>query len=54
MSNRIRITVPRYIWSDERRYKAWIWETYGRYIWGSGTCMQHPANLDLQINLRWW
>ena len=52
MINRIRITVPRYIWSDERRYKAWIWETYGRYVIPNKD--NSSSQLDLQIHLRWW
>ena len=52
MINRIRITVPKYIWIDERRYARWIWETYGRYLKPNGSGAS--AELDLQINLRWW
>ena len=52
MINRIRLTVPKYIWIDERRYARWIWETYGRYIKPG---KENPsAELDIQINLRWW
>ena len=52
MINRIRITVPKYIWSDQRRYSQWCWETYGRYLKPSKENVS--AQIDLQINLRWW
>ena len=52
MINRIRITVPKYIWSDPNRYAQWTWETYGRYLKPNGSGAS--AELDLQINLRWW
>ena len=54
MINRIRLTVPKYIWSDQKRYQAWIWETYGRYLNGNKAFSDGSPNLDLQINLRWW
>ena len=33
MARKLRITVPKAIWSgDFNRYSQWCWETYGRYI----------------------
>ena len=52
MSNRIRISVPKAIWSDPQRYDKWCWETYGRYLKPNHNSTQ--CELDLDIQLRWF
>ena len=50
--NKVRITLPKAIWSDPRRLNAFLWESYGRYLKPNGQVPQ--AELDIEVKCRWF
>ena len=52
--NIVNITIPKAIWSgDQKRYKEWIWETYGRYLNGHAE-KENLRAVELNIKFARW